>query len=135
MFIFTILGCLDQDSNSKQDTAETLVENNDSNRTPLEDIERLGEPEDSMCRGNSLPEDFDLQGCTVEGPYQGEMFGTNLGEEMEFEMALETCLQDSECSGISSVWYIGTPWTHVSATEEFVIDSASYGCTFLFSCP
>ena len=130
------------DTDTAADTAtDTATDTNtdtgddDSNRTSLEAIEALGEPEDSSCRGYALPSDIDLQGCTAAGPYMGEIVGDPLGGEGSFEAALDSCIANDQCSGMSTDWYMDAPWVAYSATEAFAIDEASYGCTFVVHCP
>jgi hypothetical protein len=126
------------DTDTGTDTStntDTGSGNDDSNRTSLATIEALGEPEDSSCRNYGLPDDIDLQGCTVAGPYMGEIVGDALSDEGSFEGAIDTCLQDEQCSGMSTSWYMDAPWVAYSATEEFAIDESSYGCTFVVYCP
>jgi len=150
LIIGFVVGCGDKDDDdtnstdtSSTDTNSTDTNTNtdtstydgDSNRTSLAAIEALGEPEDSECRGYVSPTEADLQGCTMAGPYMGEIVGDYLGGEGSFEAALDTCLNDSMCSGMSTNEYMGAPWIAYSATEAFVIDESSPGCTFLFYCP
>ena len=128
------------DTNSVTDTqtvtnTDTSNNNDDSNRTSLAAIEALGEPEDSECRGYVSATEADLEGCTMAGPYLGEIVGDKIGTEGSFEAAFELCLGDPQCSGMSTNEYMDAPWAAYSATEAFAIDEASPGCTFLFYCP
>ena len=71
------------DTNSVTDTqtvtnTDTSNNNDDSNRTSLAAIEALGEPEDSECRGYVSPTEADLEGCTMAGPYLGEIVGDKI---------------------------------------------------------
>ena len=88
-------GSLDTNSTTDTNTATDTSTNtdtgggdDDSNRTSLATIEALGEPEDSSCRNYGLPDDIDLQGCTVAGPYMGEIVGDALSGEGSFELSL-----------------------------------------------
>ena len=109
-------------------------------KTPSEDvrssqtvIDSLGEPRDSVCRGLVLPS-VDRKGCVVAGPYQGILEGYLLSEELNLEQALEACIGNPKCSGVSTEWYSDTPFVAVRKTARFSVDSDSYGCTFIVTC-
>lgn len=93
-------------------------------------------PGDSICRAYSVPESVDLKGCTVKGPMQGELFVDRVeGPEVSFEEALQACINNIGCTGVSSSWYVGAKWGAFSAPSSFTINESSYGCTFLVGCP
>lgn len=85
---------------------------------------------DSVCRGYQVAASFETRGCTVAGPYPGELSGEKLTEEMSLEEALAHCVQDSKCSGISASWYVGAKFIPVASQSEFRQDGGSYACTF-----
>ncbi len=96
-------------------------------------VDRLGEPRDSVCRGLVVPEQ-DLKGCEMVGPYQGILEGTELSTGFDIDKAVEACLGDPKCSGITTEWYADTPFATVQKSGGFVVDSDSYGCTFILTC-
>ena len=96
-------------------------------------VESLGEPEDSVCRAFATPV-IDAKGCVVAGPYQGILEGYHLSEELNLEQAIEACIGNPKCSGISTDWYSDTPFVAVKKTAPFRVDSDSYGCTFIVTC-
>ena len=118
---------------STETGTEDVVETPVGNRFSQSEVDALGEPEDSMCRGLILPNQ-DFQNCNFIGPYQGMLQGEVLSAEVELDEALQLCALDSECSGITTEWYIGSPFRAIKKTAEYVIDPASYGCTFVAVC-
>ena len=113
---------------------EVVKSPGEGDRFSQTDLERLGEPRDSVCRGLALPE-IDLQGCQVVGPYQGVLEGTTLATGLEFDKALQACLSDPKCSGIATDWYADTPFATMQSRGGFAVDSDSYGCSFILVCP
>ena len=53
----------------------------------------------------------------------------------EQQPALAACAADPHCMGVSTPWYNGAPWAVVQSSQPFVPNAASYGCTFVLSCP
>lgn len=96
-------------------------------------VDSLGEPRDSVCRGLVLPP-VEGKGCVVAGPYQGMLQGYQLSEELDLEQAIEACIVNPKCSGVSTEWYSDTPFFAVQKTARFSVDSDSYGCTFIVTC-
>ena len=96
-------------------------------------LEALGAPKDSICRG-LVPPDVTTKGCTVVGPYQGILEGDKLSDELTLTQAIETCIANPKCTGVSTEWYADTPFVAVQNTGRFSVDSDSYGCTFIVSC-
>ena len=70
-------------------------------------------------------------GCTIEGPFQGELFGTVLAENMDFEDALSFCVTHPDCTGISTPFNAGMPFQAVGDSERFFPSDASYACSVL----
>ena len=116
-----------------KETGEEVVEEVDGNRFTQSEVDALGEPEDSMCRGLVLP-NHDFQDCQFFGPYQGMLQGEVLSDEVEMDEALQLCVADSDCSGITTEWYIDSPFKTIKKTADYVVEPASYGCTFVAVC-
>ena len=95
--------------------------------------DRLGEPRDSVCRGFVVPEQ-DLNGCEMLGPYQGILEGESLSKGLDIEKAVQACVGDPKCSGITTEWYADTPFKTVQNIGGFSVDSDSYGFTFILTC-
>ena len=129
MVFWVVLSC----GEISKETGEDLVEEVDGNRFTQSEVDSLGEPVDSMCRGLVLP-NHDYQNCEFTGPYQGMLQGEVLSDEVEMDEALQLCADDPNCSGITTEWYIGTPFKAIKKTADFVIDESSYGCTFVAVC-
>ena len=126
MLFWLVFAC----TKSSKEVEKTPSEDGHSTQTVLDS---LGEPRDSVCRGLVLPS-VNRKGCVVTGPYQGIMKGFVLSEELPLEQAMEACMVNSKCSGISTEWYSDTPFVAVKKTERFTVDSDSYGCTFIIDC-
>jgi hypothetical protein len=92
---------------------------------------RIIRAEDSVCRAYQVPADFDTNGCTISGPYPGEMKGAAAGSEMDFPAALAHCVKTPSCTGISTSWYIGSPFLPLVSKNEFQSQDDSYGCTLV----
>jgi len=88
---------------------------------------------DSVCRGYAVPADFDTRGCTVTGPYPGEIRGNTLSKEATLEEALAICVKNPECTGITASWYVGAQFSAASQKGAFAPQSDSYGCAFTVS--
>jgi hypothetical protein len=115
-------------SKEKADASESRV--NDT------EFDLIVVPADSICRAYSVPESLDLKGCSVKGPMQGEVFVDRLkGPEVSLQEALQACIDNVGCTGVSSSWYVGSKWGAFGSPSSFVIDESSYGCTFLVGCP
>ena len=112
---------------------EVVKSPSEGNRFTKPAAERLGEPRDSVCRGLVVPEQ-DLNGCEMLGPYQGILEGSSLSKGLDIKTAVQTCVSDPKCSGITTEWYADTPFETVQSTGRFVVDSDSYGCTFILTC-
>ena len=99
-------------------------------------FETIVVPDDSICRAYSVPEAVDLKGCTVKGPLQGELVVNRVeGPEVSLQEALQACIDDVGCTGVSATWYTGAKWGVFGSPSSFVINGNSYACTFLVSCP
>ena len=126
MLVWLTLAC----TKSSKEVEKTPSEDVHSTQTA---VDLLGEPRDSVCRGLVLPS-VDRKGCVVAGPYQGILEGKHLSEELNLDQAIEACIVNSKCSGVSTEWYSDTPFVAVKRTERFTVDSDSYGCTFIVNC-
>ena len=92
--------------------------------------------EGGICRAYAVPADLELKGCTVKGPMQGELFVSRFkGPEVSLKQALQECINNVNCTGVSSSWYVGAKWGAFAAPSSFTIDESSYGCPFLVGCP
>jgi hypothetical protein len=75
-------------------------------------------------------------GCELRGQFDGELYGTALGEGTHFDLAAAQCLKAGDaCAGVTSQWYVAFPWVAVGAADSFKADEMSYARTFLRSCP
>jgi len=107
------------------DSEETIAERGRGTTVP-----------DSVCRGYPIPKEFDPKGCTVSGPFPGELIDSiSLATELEFQAALEQCRDTSACTGISTSWYTDVPWGSYTISGTFRPNLDSYGCVILFDCP
>ena len=84
-----------------------------------------------VCRGYGAPEDFDAKGLSIRGAFPGELGGTALSEPQDYASALRACVDNPECSGITSSWYLDFPFVAMKAEGAFRPDDNSYGCTTL----
>ena len=115
-------------------TALASLKVQNENRMSPEDSQSLGRVVDSICRAYTIPEDLEQKGCTVLGPYQGIIQGDAIGDVMRLNEALKSCLENPICTGVSTDWYLETPFIAYSQTEVFNVDSNSYGCSFVVTC-
>jgi len=75
-------------------------------------------------------------GCELRGQFDGELYGTALGEGTHFDLAAAQCLKAGDaCAGVTSQWYVAFPWVAVGAADPFKVDEMSYARTFLRWCP
>ena len=126
MLFWLVLAC-------NKSPREVVKSPNEGHRFKKSTVERLGEPRDSVCRGLVVPEQ-DLNGCKMNGPYQGILDGAALSTGLNIEKAVQSCVGDPKCSGITTEWYADTPFTMVQKSGGFFVDSDSYGCTFILTC-
>ena len=101
-------------------------------------------PEPYIFRSPPLPDSAELAevtrdpetGCELRGQFDGELYGTALGEGTHFDLAAAQCLEAGDaCAGVTSQWYVAFPWVAVGAADSFKADEMSYARTFLRSCP
>ena len=126
MWFWLVLAC-------NKSSKEVVKSPSESHRFTQVALDRLGDPIDSVCRGLVLP-DADLQGCKMMGPYQGLLEGTALKTGLDIDAAVQACIEDLSCSGITTEWYADTPFATVQKTRGFVVDTDSYGCSFILVC-
>ncbi len=88
-----------------------------------------------VCRSFGVPHGLDTQGRRVDGATPGELLGRRGGDGSPFPVALAACVQDPECDGVTSEWYIGMPWFPVRDSQPFAHDDGSYACTALVGDP
>ena len=99
-------------------------------------IEAYGTAPDSACRAHKVDPGTTVGACSIVGPYPGLIDGATKSADFErYEDALDACMNAPACIGVSSRWYIGTPWFFVDGAAKFKVDDASYGCTLLLDCP
>lgn len=89
---------------------------------------------DSVCRGYAIPDGLLPARCTAGGPYPGMIQGTTLGPASDLTHAVESCLSEPDCTGISADWYIDADFTAVRSEGPFTPSDDAYGCTFLIAC-
>jgi hypothetical protein len=97
-----------------------------------------------IFRSPPLPDSAELSevtrdpetGCELRGQFDGELYGTALGEGTHFDLAAAQCLKAGDaCAGVTSQWYVAFPWVAVGAADPFKADEMSYARTFLRWCP
>ena len=84
-----------------------------------------------ICRSFGIPGGFDTGGRRVDGAVPGELLGGRVGDGSPFPVALAACVQDPDCDGVTSEWYLGMPWFVVRDSQRFAEDEDSYACTAL----
>lgn len=88
-----------------------------------------------ICDAHKLPEKITVGACAVVGPLPGLIIDGVEGSATESHAdALAACARDPRCLGVSSKWYMGSPWYPVTG-GTWAIDRASYGCTLVLKCP
>ena len=126
MWFWLVFGC-------NKSPKEVVKSPSEGHRFTPAALERLGEPTDSVCRGLVLPE-AEFEDCTVTGPFQGILEGNALKTGLDINAALQACVADPSCSGITTEWYADTPFATIQKTGGFVVDADSYGCSFVIVC-
>ena len=91
----------------------------------------MTQPGEGTCRAYGVPADFDAQGTRISGAFPGELRGEAIGEPTDYRTALQRCIAEPRCTGVSSDWYLGMPFTAYIAEGAFVSDGNSYACTTL----
>ena len=90
--------------------------------------------QDSVCRGYTIPDGLLPTRCIVGGPYPGMLQGVKLGPPGDLAGAVESCLTEADCTGITADWYIDADFTAIRSSGPFVPSDDAYGCTFLIAC-
>lgn len=107
-----------------------------SGRLSRAQIDAFGPAGDSVCRAHKVASGAKVGACSVVGPYPGVIDGAAKSADSErYEDALDACVSAPACIGVSSSWYIGSPWFFVEGAAKFAVDDDSYGCTLLLDCP
>ena len=91
-------------------------------------VARTDKPSPGVCRAYALPADFDAKGVALRGAFSGEIHGEQIGDELEYMAALRACVDNPECLGVTSSWYVGTPFKLIKVGGELAPDDNSYGC-------
>ncbi len=90
--------------------------------------------QDSVCRGYAIPDGLLPTRCIAGGPYPGMLQGVKLGPPGDLSGAVESCLTEADCTGITADWYIDGDFTAIRSSGPFVPSDDAYGCTFLIAC-
>lgn len=110
----------------------------EATRAPSSDVKAFapsdrGRAGEGVCRAYGLPDGFDAKGLTIRGAFAGELHGAAIGDELDYLPALEACIADAECLGITSSWYIGAPFKLIKVGGEAQPDDDSYACSVVIS--